>query len=130
MTNKKENLKLSLEKAQNQFVDWRKTRKKRGPIPEELWDVAISLSEFYTVYQISKDLRLNYTALKDRVEGQHMMPSEEPNRAAFIELPPMASGEISLELENKAGGKMKIHVKGHTDINLVSLTQIFWSQQP
>ena len=130
MTNKKANLKLSLEKAQSQFVDWRKTRKKRGPIPEELWDVAISLSELYTVYQISKDLRLNYTALKDRVEAQHMMPSEEPNRAAFIELPPMASGEISLELENKTGGKMKIHVKGHTDINLVSLTQIFWSQQP
>ena len=130
MTNKKANLKLSLEKAQSQFVDWRKTRKKRAPIPEELWDVATSLSESYTVYQISKDLHLNYTALKDRVEAQHMMPSEEPNRAAFIELPPMASGEISLELENKAGGKMKIHVKGHTDINLVSLTQTFWSQQP
>ena len=130
MTNEKANLKLNLEKAQGQFSTWRKTRKKRGPIPEELWDVAISLSELYTVYQISKDLHLNYTALKDRVEAQRMMPSEEPNRQTFIELPSMASGEISLELENKAGGKMKIHLIGHTDINLVSLTQTFWSQQP
>ncbi len=111
MTNKKANLKLSLEKAQSQFVDWRKTRKKRGPIPEELWDVAISLSESYAVYQISKDLHLNYTALKDRVEAHRMMSSEEPNRAAFIELPPMASGEISLELESKAGSVKNFFTK-------------------
>ena len=130
MTNEKANLKLTLEKAQDQFTIWRKTRKKRCPIPEKLWNVATSLSESYTVHQISKGLHLNNTVLKDRVEAMRMMPSEEPNQPTFIELPPMASGEVSLELENKTGGKMKIHVKGHTDINLVLLTQTFWSQQP
>ena len=130
MTNKKANPKLTLEKAQDQFTIWRKTRKKRGPIPERLWDIAISLAEANTVHQISKGLNLNHTVLKDRVEARRVIPSEEPNQPTFIELPPMASGEVSLELENKAGGKMKIHVNGHTDINLVSLTQTFWSQQP
>jgi hypothetical protein len=130
MTNEKANPKLTLEKAQDQFTIWRKTRKKRGSIPEKLWNVAISLAESYSVHQISKGLHLNHTALKDRVEAMRMMPSEEPTQPTFIELPPMASGEVSLELENKAGGKMKIHVKGHTDINLVFLTQTFWSQQP
>ena len=130
MTNEKANPKLTLEKAQGQFAIWRKTRKKRGSIPEKLWNVAISLAETYTVHQISKGLHLNHTALKDRVEARSVMPSGEPNRPTFIELPPMASGEVSLELENKAGGKMKIHLKGHTDINLATLTQTFWSQQP
>jgi hypothetical protein len=130
MTNEKANPKLTLEKAKDQFTIWRKTREKRGSIPEKLWNVAISLAETHTVHQISKGLNLNHTVLKDRVEATRMMPSGEPNQPTFIELPPMASGEVSLELENKAGGKMKIHVKGHTDINLVTLTQTFWSQQP
>ena len=130
MTNEKANPKLTLEKAQDQFTIWRKTRKKRGSIPEKLWNVATSLAESYTVHQISKGLHLNHTVLKDRVEATRMMPSEKPTQPTFIELPPMASGEVSLELENKAGGKMKIHLKGHTDINLVNLTQTFWSQQP
>jgi len=130
MTNEKANLKLTLEKAQEQFTIWRKTRKKRGSIPEKLWNVAISLAETYTIHQISKGLNLNHTVLKDRVEATRMMPSGELNQPTFIELPPMASGEVSLELEHKTGGKMKIHVKGHTDINLVLLAQTFWSQQP
>ena len=129
MTDEKENPKLTLEKAQDQFAIWRKTRKKRGSIPEKLWNVAISLAETYTVHQISKGLHLNHTALKDRVETRRVMSSGEPNLPTFIELPPIAPGEFSLELENKAGGKMKIHLKGHTDINLVTLTQTFWSQQ-
>ena len=130
MTNEKANPRLTLEKAQDQFAAWRKTRKKRGSIPEKLWNVATSLAEAYTVHQISKGLHLNHTVLKDRVEATRMMPSEKPTQPTFIELPPMASGEVSLELENKSGGKMKIHVNGHTDINLVLLTQTFWSQQP
>jgi len=130
MTNEKANPKLTLEKAQDQFAAWRKTQEKRGSIPKKLWNIATSLAEAYTVHQISKGLHLNHTVLKNRVEATRMMPSEEPTQPTFIELPPMASGEVSLELENKTGGKMKIHVNGHTDINLVLLTQAFWSQQP
>ena len=37
MTNEKANPKLTLEKAQDQFAAWRKTRKKRRPTPEKLW---------------------------------------------------------------------------------------------
>ncbi|MBW2710251.1 MAG: hypothetical protein JRD04_13555 [Deltaproteobacteria bacterium] len=70
MTNEKANLKLTLEKAQEQFTIWRKTRKKRGSIPEKLWNVAISLAETYTIHQISKGLNLNHTVLKDRVEAK------------------------------------------------------------
>ena len=55
----------------------------------------------------------------------------EPCQPTFIEFPslntPTNSNEVSLELE-KAGVTMKVHAKGHIDV--LSLVQTFWSQQP
>ena len=134
MTSQKSSRKPSLKKVQGQFSNWRNTRKSRGPIPEALWDAAISLAGSYSVHQISKGLRLNHTAVKDRVEISRNIIIEEAPQTTFVELhplnQPMSIEEFRLDLENKAGAKMKIHVKGHTDINLVLLTQTFWSQQP
>ena len=133
MTSQKSSRKPSLKKVQGQFSNWRKTRKSRGPIPEALWDAAISLAGSYSLHQISKGLRLNLTALKDRVEiSRNVIPEEAP-QTTFVELPPlhqpMPIEEFSLNLANKAGAKMKIHVKGHTDIDLLGLTQTFWRQR-
>ena len=133
MTTQKSSRKLSLKKVQGQFENWRNTRKSRGPIPEALWDAAISLAGSYSVHQISKGLRLNHTALKDQVEiSRNVIPEEAP-QTTFVELrplhQPMPIEEFSLNLENKAGAKMKIHVKGHTDIDLLALTQTFWRQR-
>ncbi len=134
MTSQKSSWKPSLKKVQRQFESWRNTRKSRGPIPEALWDAAISLAGSYSVHQISKGLRLNHTAVKDRVEISRNIIFEEAPQATFVELPPlnqpMRIEEFRLDLENKAGAKMKIHVKGHTDIDLLALTQTFWRQRP
>ena len=134
MTTQKSSRKPTLKKVQAKFESWRKTRKSCGPIPESLWDAAISLAGSYSVHQISKGLRLNHTAVKDRVEiSRNIIPEEGP-QTTFVELPPlnqpMPIEEFSLDLENKAGAKMKIHVKGHTDIDLLALTQTFWRQRP
>ena len=134
MTTQKSSRKPTLKKVQAKFESWRKTRKSCGPIPESLWDAAISLAGSYSVHQISKGLRLNHTAVKDRVEiSRNIIPEEAP-QTTFVELPPlnqpMLVEEFSLDLENKAGAKMKIHVKGHTDIDLLALTQTFWRQRP
>jgi hypothetical protein len=133
MANQKANQQLTLKKVQVQFEDWRKTRKSRGFIPEALWDAAISLAGPYSLHQISKGLRLNHTALKERVEASRKVTPEEAAPTTFIELPPLnqplLSEEFSLDLENEAGAKMRIHVKGHMGIDLLALTQIFWSQR-
>lgn len=134
MTTQKSSRKPSLKKVQGQFENWRNTRKSRGPIPEALWDAAIGLVGSYSVHQISKGLRLNHTAVKDRVEiSRNVIPEEAP-QTTFVELPPlnqpMPIEEFSLDLENKAGAKMKIRMKGHTDIDLLALTQTFWRQRP
>ncbi len=134
MTKQKPNQKPIPKKVQAQFAAWRKIRKSRGPIPETLWDAAISLAGSYSIHQISKELRLNYTALKDRVKAsRNAIPKKAP-QATFVELPPLIQPvpieEFSLDLENEVGAKMRIHVKGHTGIDLLVLTQTFWSQRP
>ena len=131
MTNKKSKEKQRLKTVQNQFADWRNNRKGRNRIPESLWKSAASLADTFSICEISKLLRLNHTALKRRVEAMQDIFQGEPCRPTFIEFPPLNtptdSNEVSLELE-KAGVTMKVHAKGHIDV--LSLIQTFWSQQP
>ena len=130
MANKKSKEK-QLKAVQTQFSDWRKNRKGlRDRIPESLWDAAASLSNGFSVNELSRALRLNHSSLKERVETIQNKPPEEPCLATFIEFPPLNSPadstEVSLELE-KAGARMKVHAKGHIDV--LSLVQTFWRQQ-
>ena len=49
----------SLEEVREQFEAWRRTRKNRcDPIPPRLWNVAVKLAGRYSIYSISKALRL------------------------------------------------------------------------
>ena len=57
------NKKPRLEQVQKQFELWRRSRAKRGAIPDALWQAAIMLFPDYPVHRISKALRLNYTDL-------------------------------------------------------------------
>lgn len=130
MTKEKSKEEQRLETVQAQFFDWRKNRKKRGHIPESLWDAATSLADSFSINELSKALRLNQRSLKDRIETIQNSPPEKPCQPTFIEFPqlnsPADSTEVSLELE-KAGARMKVHVKGYIDV--ASLVQTFWRQQ-
>jgi len=125
-------LKPTLEEVLDEFENWRKTRKKRTPIPEALWESAVSLSEDYPTLQISKALRLNYTTLKNRVQATHSGFS--PRTASgpdFVELDFGGSifpSECIVEMEDKSGSKMKMHLKGVTGLDLLELGRAFWSK--
>ena len=127
MAKKKSKEKQRLETVQDQFSAWRKTRKKRGPIPESLWDAAVSLVDDFSINELSKALHLNYSNLKDHIETIQNNSLEEPCLPTFIEFPPLNppqdSVEVRLELE-KEGARMKVHVKGAIDV--ASLVQTFW----
>jgi len=130
MAKKKSKEEQRLETVQAQFSDWRKNRKKRGRIPESLWNAAASLVDAFSINDVSKALHLNHGSLKDRIETIQKDPSEEPCETTFIEFPlpnpPVDSTEVSIELE-KAGARMKVQVKGPIDV--ASLVQTFWRQQ-
>jgi len=57
----------SLSEVKEQFKIWRRTRKSPRPIPEKLWEAAVSLTANHSISQISKELVLGYTGLKKRV---------------------------------------------------------------
>ena len=103
----------NLEEVQQQFENWRRRRKKRrAQIPSALWEAAASLSGQYSVHEISKRLRLNHTALRDRIAGDAI----KPQMPAFVELDMISShsvaGECIIELE-RADARMKIIIKGN-----------------
>jgi hypothetical protein len=118
----------SLSEVKELIEAWRQNRLKRRPMPEELWEAAAGLSKEYSLHQISKALRLNHTALKKRVLPDKASAPKEPI-PMFIELevprePVMA--ECIIEMQDGAGGKMRMQFRGHTDFDLLELGNAFW----
>ena len=123
----------TLEEIQEQFETWRKTREKRTAIPGVLWEAALSLSPQYSLYQISKALRLNYNDLKFRIETLHSSAESSPViDPAFVELglkAPMLPAECIVEMEDQNGAKMRMCFKGEAGIDLLELGKVFWSKR-
>ena len=120
----------TLEQARQQFEGWRGTRPRVSPIPERLWTLAVAMAREHGVNQIAKLLRLNYTALKERVEAAHgsVGRSKRPSAATFVELAPTGGlSPCTIELENAQGAKMKIHLSSLQAVDLVALSRSFWS---
>jgi hypothetical protein len=119
----------SLEQVQQRFESWRERRKKRTRIPPNLWQAAVALSEEYSIYHLSKALRVNYTTLKKKV-GSANLPEEGPSEilpARFIELPAPAPllPESTIEMIKTNGSVMRMNVKGATCSDLVELGKAF-----
>ena len=100
-----------MKKVQQQFENWRKNRRsKRSPIPEYLWESAVGLHGEYSIYEIAKTLRLDYSKLKCKILNVPKKMTE--STPAFIQLdipgPQPGQNEWSIEMENMDGTKMKI----------------------
>ena len=59
-----------LASVRRRLESWRRTRKKRGRIPEPLWAAAVKVAGRHGVNRTATVLRLDYYALKDRVERE------------------------------------------------------------
>lgn len=121
---------LGLSEVKHQFEEWRKTKKGRERIPEKLWEAAVSLSKVHSISRISNVLRLNYSALKNRiVEKDEDAIIEKVSAPAFIELDferPAFVSECIVEMEDSSGAKMRMCFKGKTDFDLLELGKAFW----
>jgi hypothetical protein len=120
-----------LEQVRQRLERWRKTRKRCSSIPDALWAAAVELAREYGVNKTARALRLDYYSLKRRLEsGTHPGLYEPKGGAPFIELvTPLgnSSPECIVELEHPRGAKMKIHLKGRVEPDLVALSGLFWS---
>ena len=131
-TRKTHALPARLEGVQRRFERWRRTRKIPSHIPEPLWASAARMARTYGISRTAKTLRVNYNALKQRVdEGAAATGGPEKNAVAtFLELAPptrVGSCHCTLELENASGAKMRIHLQGEETPDLAALSRSFWN---
>ena len=123
----------SLSEVKEQFKIWRRTRKSPRPIPEKLWQAAVSLTAIHSISQISKELVLDYSALKKRVPIKKKNTADKTSPPSFIELnlePPTAVSDCMVEMQDSLGAKMRMHFRGKSDCDLLELAKAFWSKQP
>ena len=135
-TKRTRDLPARLEGLRRRFESWRRTRKVRSRIPEPLWAAAVKVATRYGIHRTAKVLRVNYYALKKRVEGASAAIASKPPAAAagarFLELPAAVwpgSGECTLELEDAIGAKMRVHFKGFEAPDLAALSRSFWQSE-
>jgi hypothetical protein len=119
-----------IESVRQELERWRRHRKHRSPIPEELWASAAELAGSYGLAKTARALRLDYYSLKERLEASGQPSSPEVNaRPAFVELVPQGSAAVSectVELEDPRGARMRIHLKGTAMPDVTRLGDAFW----
>ena len=123
----------SLSEVKEQFKIWRRTRKSPRPIPDKLWQAAVSLTATHSISKISKELVLDYGTLKRRVPIKKKSTANKTSAPSFIELnlePPATVSECMVEMQNTLGAKMRMHFRGKPDFDLLELSKVFWSKQP
>jgi hypothetical protein len=134
-------VKPTIEEIQEQFILWRNSRRCRGPVPEQLWEAAVSLAEDYSIGHICKVLGLNNRQLKRKIQDHrgNWYPEEERS-CHFVELAvsnpepdvmsrPETDTEYVMEMEDPKGGKLRVHIKGgESGFNLLEVAKAFWGR--
>jgi len=93
-TRQKRKYPARLEGLRQRFERWRQTHPARSRIADPLWTAAVKMAGAYGIHRTARALRINYYALKKRMERESAAASgllEEEASATFIELPPPAS---------------------------------------
>lgn len=118
----------ALQKAQQLFENWRENKTGRSRIPDNLWQAATDLhhTQGMTINKIARGLRLNHTALKEKIcDRNHpaaIDPSADDESTMFIEVaPPPECSDCVIEMENPTGVKMRICFRGRADPTVISL---------
>jgi hypothetical protein len=118
---------LTVEKVHARFEDWRRNRKGRAAIPDELWLAAIEVARRDGVNRTAAALHLDGGKLKRRMVAADSA-SVEVRPPAFVELlstHPTGQPECIIELEGRHR-KLRIHWNGATAADLAALSRALW----
>lgn len=131
-----------LAEAKKRVEHWRRTREKAGPMPEDLWDVAVRLVRRHGTNPVARALNLDYYSLKrrcntsGRVRGRTRPTRGSRSRSravpspAFVEVDvtsPQITPECILELVGARGVRMTLRLRGPVDV--VRLAEAFWRRR-
>jgi hypothetical protein len=130
-------LPADVEGLRRRIDDWRRTRTRRSPMPRQLWEGAVALTRTHGVYPIARALGVNYDSLKRRVVTETSGRGRaEAAAVSFVELRPSVPFDLSrpaaavVELSNRGGDKLAIHLSAGGDIDVTSLAAAFWIRRP
>ena len=71
-----------------QVETWRRTREKRGPMPEELWSEAVVLAKEHGTCRIARAVGIDYASLRGRLQRSGTAPTrQDESSGSFVELP-------------------------------------------
>ena len=110
----------------------RRTRGVVSRIPEPLWAAAVEMADTCGISHTAKTLRVNYNALRKRVEHQTAAVPRKPEEntvTTFLELASptgVGSCQCTVELEDACGAKMRVHLQSVEVPDLASLSRSFW----
>lgn len=121
----------AIAQLQRQLEQFRSTRPTRTKLPEPLWEAAVALARQHGIYAVAHPLGLDYTRLKQRLDGISSRPRKGA-KPAFIEL--IGSGaatlpECIIEFESAGGGKMRIQWKAAAAPDWTSLLRAWRETQ-
>src|SRR5438105_10297671 len=115
---------IILEEAKARFKAWRRNRKGKAAIPDELWSAAVEVARREGVNRTSTELRLEWNHLKRRMAAA---PAPSPRTASpvFVELEAQrvqSLPECTIELEGRRG-KLCIQLKNASASYLATLSR-------
>ena len=122
---KRSEVPASLSRLERRFASWRSTRVSGERIPERLWKAAAKSAAEHGLNRTARILNLDYYSLKERVDDA----SSQDESSTFVELAssslPIAN-ECVIELEDAAGCRMRVQMKGLNLPDVRALSRDFW----
>jgi len=120
--------------VRDRFESWRKARKGRERIPERLWSAAVTLCERQGVNLVSRWLRVNHTALRDRFRTA-ARPKERKAAPVFVEwasaapsaFPPSpvaSTAEYVVEVDDGRGPSVRVRARGAAVADVAALARL------
>jgi hypothetical protein len=115
---------VSLEQTKARFEEWRRNRKGKASIPDELWAAAVEVARKEGVNRTSTELRVEWNHLKRRMAAvAGLAPKGAP--PTFVELVaplPQPHPECTIELEGRHGC-LRIQLKNASASYLATLSR-------
>jgi hypothetical protein len=118
--------------TRERFEKWRSERPSRAcPIPAELWAAAARCARQFGYWRTGQVLGLDSGKLKRQAETFGKRPRKRVPGFVELVVPGRgASAECIVELENRAGVKLRVELRGSAVPDLVELARRFGSEEP
>lgn len=119
--------------ARQRVERWRKHHGGRGSrIPEALWNEAVGVARVVGLWETARALGFNYERLKARLaraEGKQRVEGRQESGFVELGMGQLCGSRTVVELLGRGGERMRIEVTGTSTLDVVGLSDAFWSRQ-